>query len=119
MPQARGGAGCRERPSAVSPWPGVPCTPTAAAATVLVLPKQHLTHRELGAVSGWASQRVKAEILQLGSGLCKEGPSSSRPGAASAGPAPQPAAPARTLAPRQLQELPLSCVQTCPGLVGL
>lgn len=53
-------------------------------------------------------------------GSIRRGPAPTGPGAASAGPAhlPQPAAQARTLAPRPFQEPPLSRVQTWAGLAG-
>lgn len=95
-PQAWGGA------AVVSAPRGHPPAWRPHAATMLVLPKQHPSRREPGALSRWASQGAKAETLPLGSGLCKEGASSSRPGAASAGPAPPACSPGLDTGPQTL-----------------
>lgn len=93
LPWARGGGSCPERPSAVTPRPGLPCTPTAVAATVFAgtLPKQCLMQRRPGAVSGWASQSHLAgqgagSHLPPGSGLYEEAACSNRARSSLCGP---------------------------------
>ena len=93
LPWARGGGGCPERPSAVTPQPGLPCTPTAVAAPCLQgpFPNSALTQWRPGAVSGWASEsHLTAQGAGRhplpGSGLYKEGACSNRARSSLCGP---------------------------------